>query len=75
VLTAIALVLFLRFLVKRRKQPPSPCSSISKVEKFLREYAYEIPTRYSQSDLKKMTNNFAEKLGEGGFGVVYTGKL
>jgi serine/threonine protein kinase len=45
------------------------------VEAFLREYAYEMPTRYSQSELKKITNNFAEKLGEGGYGVVYKGKL
>jgi len=39
------------------------------------EYAYEMPTRYSQSDINKMTNNFADKLGEGGYGVVYKGKL
>eukprot|EP00253_Pinus_taeda_P011755 PITA_11755 len=66
-------------LFRKRKQPPPPlprtCNSISKVEKFLKEYAYEMPTRYSQSDLKKMTSNFAEKLGEGGYGVVYKGKL
>jgi serine/threonine protein kinase len=72
-LTAIALVLFLTFYVKRRKPPPG--SSTSKVEKFLKEYAYEMPTRYSLSHLKKITNNFAEKLGEGGYGVVYKGKL
>eukprot|EP00253_Pinus_taeda_P020439 PITA_20439 len=74
-LIAIA-VLFLWYCAKRRKQPlRPPRSSDSKVEKFLEQYAYEMPTRYSQSQLKKMTNNFAEKLGEGGFGVVYKGKL
>eukprot|EP00253_Pinus_taeda_P002437 PITA_02437 len=75
----VAVLLFLGFYAKKtiRKQPfpPPPRSSISKVEKFLREYAYEMPTRYSYSQLKKITNNFAEKLGEGGFGVVYKGKL
>ena len=60
---------------RQRKQPPLPRSSTSRVEKFLKEYAYEMPTRYSQSDLKRMTNNFTEKLGEGGYGVVYKGKL
>eukprot|EP00253_Pinus_taeda_P011101 PITA_11101 len=74
-LIAIA-VLFLWYCAKRRKQTlRPPRSSDSKVEKFLEQYAYEMPTRYSQSQLKKMTNNFAEKLGEGGFGVVYKGKL
>ena len=72
----ITLVLFLRYNAKRksRKSPPRRNSN-SKVEKFLKQYAYEMPTRYSHSDLKKITNNFAEKLGEGGFGVVYKGKL
>ncbi|RWR84760.1 putative receptor-like protein kinase [Cinnamomum micranthum f. kanehirae] len=31
------------------------------------------PTRYSYPDIKKFTNNFATKLGEGGFGSVYKG--
>jgi serine/threonine protein kinase len=34
-----------------------------------------MPTRYSVSRLKKITNNFTEKLREGGYGVVYKGKL
>ncbi|XP_057827851.2 rust resistance kinase Lr10-like [Cryptomeria japonica] len=34
-----------------------------------------MPSRYSYSQLKKITNNFADKLGEGAFGVVYKGKL
>ncbi|XP_059072430.1 rust resistance kinase Lr10 isoform X1 [Cryptomeria japonica] len=49
--------------------------SLTKVEQFLDDYAHEMPTRYSFSQLKKITNNFADKLGEGGFGVVYKGKL
>jgi interleukin-1 receptor-associated kinase 1 len=31
--------------------------------------------RYSYSEIKKMTGGFKEKLGEGGFGCVYKGKL
>ncbi|KAF8037757.1 hypothetical protein BT93_B0562 [Corymbia citriodora subsp. variegata] len=31
--------------------------------------------RYAYKDIKKMTNSFEEKLGEGGYGCVYRGKL
>ncbi|WOG89804.1 hypothetical protein DCAR_0209043 [Daucus carota subsp. sativus] len=34
-----------------------------------------MPIRYTYSDIKRITNNFKEKLGEGGFGTVYKGKL
>ncbi|KAK2399312.1 rust resistance kinase Lr10 [Trifolium repens] len=34
-----------------------------------------IPIRYSYKDIKKMTRGFKEKLGEGGYGKVYKGKL
>lgn len=33
------------------------------------------PKRYSYSEIKKMTNSFKEKLGQGGYGSVYKGKL
>ncbi|KAL5979951.1 hypothetical protein ACLOJK_039063 [Asimina triloba] len=46
-----------------------------KVEKFLKEYKSLKPTRYSSSDLKRMTDQFKEKLGQGGYGSVYKGKL
>ncbi|XP_048136849.1 LEAF RUST 10 DISEASE-RESISTANCE LOCUS RECEPTOR-LIKE PROTEIN KINASE-like 2.1 isoform X2 [Rhodamnia argentea] len=31
--------------------------------------------RYTYKDIKRMTNSFGEKLGQGGFGCVYKGKL
>ncbi|KAH9304395.1 hypothetical protein KI387_008799, partial [Taxus chinensis] len=34
-----------------------------------------IPTRYSYRQIKRYTNNFADRLGQGGFGTVYKGKL
>ncbi|KAI9077559.1 hypothetical protein K1719_040491 [Acacia pycnantha] len=34
-----------------------------------------MPIRYSYKEIKKMTNNFKIKLGQGGFGSVYKGKL
>ena len=33
------------------------------------------PKRYSYADIKKITNQFQDKLGEGGYGAVYKGKL
>ncbi|KAF3432842.1 hypothetical protein FNV43_RR23944 [Rhamnella rubrinervis] len=34
-----------------------------------------MPIRYSYSDIKKMTNCFEDKLGKGGYGSVFKGKL
>ncbi|MCL7050957.1 hypothetical protein MKW94_028505 [Papaver nudicaule] len=45
------------------------------IEDFLDIYGDQMPIRYSYSDVKKMTNNFKEKLGQGGFGSVYKGSL
>jgi serine/threonine protein kinase len=33
------------------------------------------PKRYTYSDVKKLTNSFKDKIGQGGYGVVYKGKL
>eukprot|EP00253_Pinus_taeda_P019603 PITA_19603 len=73
-LGAGGLLVGITLYAKRRRKAASRCS-VSKVEEFLKEYADQMPTRYSLSQIKKITNNFAEKLGEGGFGVVYKGKL
>ncbi|XP_059455083.1 LEAF RUST 10 DISEASE-RESISTANCE LOCUS RECEPTOR-LIKE PROTEIN KINASE-like 2.1 [Corylus avellana] len=45
------------------------------VEAFLRNNEPLAIRRYNYSDIKKMTNFFIDKLGEGGFGGVYKGKL
>eukprot|EP01018_Ginkgo_biloba_P014290 Gb_18742 [translate_table: standard] len=44
------------------------------VENFLQGYASG-PTRYSYRQIRKYTNNFTDKLGQGGFGQVFRGKL
>ncbi|KAK9919364.1 hypothetical protein M0R45_027960 [Rubus argutus] len=46
-----------------------------KIEKFLDDHKSHVPTRYSYADIKKMTNGFKKKLGQGGFGSVFSGKL
>lgn len=45
------------------------------IEEFLYNHNNLMPIRYSYSDIKKMTKNFKNKLGEGGYGSVFKGKL
>ncbi|KAK9096189.1 hypothetical protein Sjap_021686 [Stephania japonica] len=47
----------------------------AKIEKFLEDYKSLKPTRYSYADIKRMTNHFQIKLGEGGYGSVFKGML
>lgn len=42
---------------------------------FIRNYGPLPLKRYNFSDVKKITNSFKDKLGQGGFGGVYKGKL
>ncbi|KAF6173116.1 hypothetical protein GIB67_020708 [Kingdonia uniflora] len=46
-----------------------------KVEEFLRNYGSMAPKRYHYSDITRMTDSFKDKLGQGGFGGVFKGKL
>ncbi|XP_017970430.1 PREDICTED: rust resistance kinase Lr10 [Theobroma cacao] len=46
-----------------------------KIEALLKEYGSFAPKRYTYSDIKKMTNSFRKKLGQGGYGGVYKGEL
>lgn len=46
-----------------------------KVEMFLKTYGTSKPTRYTFSEVKKITRRFKEKVGQGGFGSVYKGEL
>ncbi|XP_024172605.1 rust resistance kinase Lr10 isoform X1 [Rosa chinensis] len=46
-----------------------------KIERFLNDHKSHVPTRYSCASIKKMTDGFKKKLGEGGFGSVFLGKL
>ncbi|KAM6555608.1 hypothetical protein CsatB_002627 [Cannabis sativa] len=45
------------------------------IEEFLQSNNNLTPIRYSYSDIKKMSHGFKDKLGEGGYGSVYKGRL
>ncbi|XP_010034905.2 rust resistance kinase Lr10-like [Eucalyptus grandis] len=45
------------------------------IEEFLQAHNNFLPIRYSYSNIKKITGNFKQKLGEGGYGSVYKGTL
>ncbi|GKV39798.1 hypothetical protein SLEP1_g47515 [Rubroshorea leprosula] len=63
-------IIFLVFKWRRRH-----LSMYNSIEEFLQSNNNLMPVRYSYSKIKKMTNGFKEKLGEGGFGQVYKAKL
>ncbi|KAM5551352.1 hypothetical protein ABKV19_026266 [Rosa sericea] len=63
-------VVFLILKLKRRH-----LSMYSVIEEFLQSHNNLMPIRYSYSNIKKMTKGFKDKLGEGGYGAVYKGKL
>ncbi|CDP16122.1 unnamed protein product [Coffea canephora] len=45
------------------------------MEEFLQTNNGLVPITYSYKEIKAMTNNFKEKLGEGGYGSIYKGRL
>ncbi|KAK4726711.1 hypothetical protein R3W88_031628 [Solanum pinnatisectum] len=61
--------------LRSRKTNKTPKREVHNVEDFQRQYGSLALTAYSYSDIKKMTNSFKEKLGEGGYGGVYKGNL
>ncbi|KAG6700675.1 hypothetical protein I3842_08G123900 [Carya illinoinensis] len=70
VLGAPFVIAFLIYKWRRRH-----LSVYDNVEEFLQTQNNLTPIRYSFSEVKKMTKNFKENLGEGGFGTVFKGIL
>nr|XP_027069555.1 LEAF RUST 10 DISEASE-RESISTANCE LOCUS RECEPTOR-LIKE PROTEIN KINASE-like 2.2 [Coffea arabica] len=66
----ILLSAFLLYRYRRRH-----LSRYDTIEDFLQANNSLMPIRYSYKEIKTMTKNFEEKLGEGGYGLVYKGKL
>ncbi|KAL1361286.1 hypothetical protein AAHE18_04G242700 [Arachis hypogaea] len=45
------------------------------IEDFIKSYDFLAPKRSSYSEVKRMTNSFRDKLGQGGYGTVYKASL
>ncbi|XP_049379585.1 rust resistance kinase Lr10-like isoform X5 [Solanum stenotomum] len=69
----IGLPLVIAFLVYKFKR--RHLSMYDTIESFLQTQNNFMPIRYNYSNIKRMTRGFKEKLGEGGYGTVYKGKL
>ncbi|KAL8249134.1 hypothetical protein R6Q59_006002 [Mikania micrantha] len=75
------MIIFIIFCIT--KSPSSNCVASlkhkteddEKVEAFVMQYGALSMKRYEYNDIKKMTNSFQVKLGQGGFGQVFKGKL
>uniref|UniRef100_A0A7N0RDA3 Protein kinase domain-containing protein n=1 Tax=Kalanchoe fedtschenkoi TaxID=63787 RepID=A0A7N0RDA3_KALFE len=57
------------------KYPRRHSSLFYFIEDYLQRNNNMNPIRYSYSQIKTMTHNFRDKLGQGGYGSVYKGKL
>ncbi|KAI8031354.1 Rust resistance kinase Lr10 [Camellia lanceoleosa] len=68
VVVIIAMYCVLRLIVTKREGQ-------AKIERFLDDYKALKPARYSYADIKNVTNKFKDKIGQGGYGTVYKGKL
>ncbi|KAH9794966.1 protein kinase domain-containing protein [Citrus sinensis] len=71
-ITLFALVIF---LIYRSRESEKEKETQLKVEKFLENYRTVNPTRYTYKELKKITSRFKHRLGQGGYGSVFRGKL
>ncbi|KAG0500195.1 hypothetical protein HPP92_000267 [Vanilla planifolia] len=69
VLAPLCLLVFLVYNISIHLIP------IDVVETFLQRQVALSPTRYTYNEIVSITNNFKEKLGQGGFGSVFKGKL
>ncbi|KAJ1278701.1 hypothetical protein BS78_04G098600 [Paspalum vaginatum] len=58
------LILMIRRTIVKRMEEDDPFKGLA-----------GMPTRFSYKRLREATNNFSKKLGQGGFGPVYEGKL
>ncbi|PWA86578.1 protein kinase superfamily protein [Artemisia annua] len=76
--SAIAGIMLTFFMIYRCKTKRSHDVSIAanhEIEIFIRNYENLALKRFKYSEIKKMTNSFHEKLGQGGYGSVYKGNL
>ncbi|KAJ6813271.1 LEAF RUST 10 DISEASE-RESISTANCE LOCUS RECEPTOR-LIKE PROTEIN KINASE-like 2.1 [Iris pallida] len=69
--TACCIVICCYYLIYRKKT----LNNDKNVENFLKKHGSLAPNRYKYSDVKKITESFRNKLGQGGYGSVFKGTL
>ncbi|KAL6604871.1 hypothetical protein ACP70R_042815 [Stipagrostis hirtigluma subsp. patula] len=76
-LAIIGILLYVGFFIYRRRRRPPPSQDedgSSEDDGFLQTIS-GAPVRFTYRELQDATNNFSNKLGQGGFGSVYLGTL
>ncbi|XP_058772648.1 PR5-like receptor kinase [Vicia villosa] len=73
--TGVLGVLALLAWFLRRRFISNKNSPYQIIELFLKNHGHLAAKRYTYTDIKKATNSFKNKLGHGGYGSVYKGKL
>ncbi|KAK9677274.1 hypothetical protein RND81_11G132300 [Saponaria officinalis] len=79
----ISMLLLVKLCRLRKRSPTrkfavfwkSEAAKCRNVDTFLQIYGSFALTRYTYTNIKKMTDGFKDKLGEGGYATVYKGKL
>ncbi|XP_076960677.1 LEAF RUST 10 DISEASE-RESISTANCE LOCUS RECEPTOR-LIKE PROTEIN KINASE-like 2.4 [Bidens hawaiensis] len=74
-ITGIMVLLFVIVLYRGNRLMKTQKAANHQIEMFIRSYGTLGPKRFKYSEIKKMTNSFLEKLGQGGYGSVYKGQL
>ncbi|KAK8455437.1 hypothetical protein SEVIR_4G167400v4 [Setaria viridis] len=75
-LVVIGVLVYVGFhIYRRRHHPPSQDDAGSSEDDGFLQTISGAPTRYTYKELQDATNNFSNKLGQGGFGSVYLGTL
>lgn len=75
ILSCLGILLLVTVLYHFRYRTQKDKENEARIEKFLEDYRALKPTRYSYSDIKRITNKFKNELGQGAYGTVYKGKL
>jgi len=68
----VGTILFIAILLYKWRRRHS--SEYENIERYLEQNSL-MPIRYTYKEIKKMSKGFIEKLGEGGYGSVFKGKL